>query len=213
MKLLKEHCSRCDRHATDFSIRMIVAASFVDALARVGWVESLKFPDDSMMINPVLQQHASTDQQLILKGGAIYSTPTNMSFGVGTVNWYSYGVAWTLKENGQLLSVAVLGFHLVLVSIHVVLKVWKSRSMGAWDSITEILLLAWNSVPTRRDDELKNCSVGIHGIGPMEQKVKAMVIEEDDGTDGRVELVVVDNNAINKDRRKAESIKWDAKYR
>lgn len=187
--------------------------AFVDALARIGWAESLKYRDAYMSINPVLQQHVSSDQQLILNGGPIYAAPTDMSYETVTVHWHTYGVGWLLRENGQYLAAAALASHVVLVFVHVAFTICMRKSMGAWDSITEILLLAWNSVPSRRDEEFKNCSVGVHGLGPMEQKVRAVVVEQDGDPKGRVELVVVDNDAFSKDGRSTRDIESDRKYR
>lgn len=166
-----------------------------------------------MSVDPVLQQRTSSDEQLILNGASIYAVPTNISHDTLTVSWHKYGVGWVLRENGQYLAVAALVSHVVIVLFHMMFTICVHQSMGAWDSLTEILLLAWNSVPTRRDEEFKNCSVGIHGLGPMGQKIRAAIVLEDSDPRGRVELVVVDDNAVSKDGRRTHDIEIDRKYR
>lgn len=197
------------------ALRNIIAVLFADALARTGWYLSLLYDSDLnvQMIDPILLRNSSTDPQLLLRGGDIYRKPQNLSYVTLKAEWHSYGVAWTLRENGQFLAVAVLCIHILLAAIHSLIVVTAGRSMDAWDSITELLLLAWNSVPTRRDQEFTNCSVGVYGVQPLRHRVKAMVVENSGEFEGRVELVVVDENMTNRDGRRSHNVQPGWTYR
>lgn len=106
--------------------------------------------------------------------------------------------------------------------------------MEAWDSIVELVVLAWNSEPRRRDGdgEMRNCGAGIYRGRTLETKVRVVALEdEDDGKEGdvgsnardgkgekrkkkkmRVELVVVDEQGNSKDGRAVKRVQPSEKY-
>lgn len=184
--------------------------TFIDAVARTGWHRSLK-ADDLTVIDPVLQQ-GSIDNQKILNGDALFARPANASYSILNVAWHSYGVGWFLQSPGQYVSVVILSIHMFIAIIHSIILVNRGRSTEAWDSISELLVLAWNSMPTRRDEEFKNCSSGINSIKTLQNKVRVVAVAEN-GTEKRVELVVVDEKGNSKDGRVVEKIESGIEYK
>lgn len=115
---------------------------------------------------------------------------------------YRYGTAWILHGTRDYISVAILGTYLVIVVTHIIIVVGRNRTIEGWDSINELLALAWNSVPSARDSALKNCGAGISLLSTLHTQVKVNVA--DDGE--RLELVAVDEREAGKiggDPRKA----------
>ncbi|ERF75703.1 hypothetical protein EPUS_01533 [Endocarpon pusillum Z07020] len=191
------------------TLEYITSVYFVDAISRTGWDLSLLYANNTI-INPILQQ-GSTENQKILNGGPVFSRPTNIPYSVVNANWHTYGAAWTLQDSGQWISVAILSVHMVIAIVHSLILVVRRRSVETWDSIEELIVLAWNSMPTRRNDELRNCASGILRTKTLESKVRVVAIEEQ-GLGSRVELVVVDEMARNKDGRSVDTIKPGEAY-
>lgn len=183
----------------------------VDVLARTGWHLSLKYPDDSLIIDPILQQ-GSLSNQKILSGENVFSEPTNISHSALDAVWHRYGTAWTLKSLEQRFAIGLLGVHAIIAIVHSLIVVIRHNSMEAWDSINELVLLAWNSDPTRRGHELKNCAGGIRQMRTLRNRVKIVALDDGTGNDRRVELVMVDDKGVNVDGRDTKRIEPEKKY-
>jgi hypothetical protein len=194
-----------------FFCRYAITAYFVDALARTGWSLSLDYADDSMMINPLLQRGWTASAKL-LNGGPIFNPPPpNISYTILTETCYSYGTAWKLHGSAQYISVVILVAHLIIASVHTGIIMINGKTMEAWDSISELVVLAWNSAPTRRDEELRNCASGISRTSTLQNMVKVVAVEEEKG-EKKVELVVVDEKGENKDGRVVENVELRERY-
>ncbi|KAF7509849.1 hypothetical protein GJ744_007360 [Endocarpon pusillum] len=175
-------------------LEYIPSVYFVNALSRTGWDLSLLNADNNT-----------------LNGGPLFTHPTNISYSVVKATFRSFGAGWTLEDSGQWIAVSVLGAHMVIAAVHSLIIVSRGRSVEAWDSVDELVVLAWNSMPTRRNDELRNCASGIRRTKTLESKVRVVAVEEE-GLGSRVELVVVDEMARNKDGRLVTTIRPGEAY-
>ncbi|KAF1993441.1 hypothetical protein P154DRAFT_589321 [Amniculicola lignicola CBS 123094] len=170
--------------AGQMTLEAAVTTYFLDVLSRVGW--HLQFTDfDSSDINPILQYpyyEGNNGTDKILRGEPVFTRPTNMSTVALRQEWFSYSTGWRLNESNLWISVTILGVHLLIALTHTVITLITGVSSESWDSITEVLALAYNSVP--RGEELKNCGAGIRSKKTLEQQVRIVAVKDGNGNEG-----------------------------
>lgn len=159
----------------------------LNSLARVGLTLQLKRPSDGVL-DPSLRPRRITDDGF-LDGKSVYISPdskepfinvndelvpspfdTNTSFVEGKYLSWKRGTAWTLSKNGQQIAVAILSVHVFLVFIHLFVTLASERSTDSWDSIAELLLLAYRTSP--QPAAFDNCGGGIVCSATYAQKVR-----------------------------------------
>lgn len=175
--------------------RYAITLYFVDALSRTGWSNQFETDLDDSDILPALQT-GWKDSEKYLDGGPIFQRPdpSLLPTNVSHIYSFKFGTAWTLHDSGQYVSIAILGSYLVIVLVHTFIVVGRGRTMEAWDSINELLALAWNPTPLARQNELKNCGAGIKYMSTLRIKVKVAVAVDSE----RLELVPVDETGSSK---------------
>lgn len=92
-----------------------------------------------------------------------------------------------MADRGQYLSVGLLLLHVAIALAHTLVVVGTGRSSASWDSINELVVLAFNSVAGK--DAFENCSGGIEYSKTLERKVRVGTRVGDGGFE-RVELVI-----------------------
>jgi hypothetical protein len=98
--------------------------------------------------------------------------------------WFVYATAWQLNDPALYVSVVVLGLHLLIVAVHSAFVLWNGLSSESWNSVSEIVALAWLS--RTEGDVLENCGAGIMLQSELGKKIRV----REDGRD-KVRLVSV----------------------
>jgi hypothetical protein len=108
--------------------------------------------------------------------------------------WYNYGTAWQLDDPALYLSIFILGLHLVIALVHTGITLWFKNTSESWDSIAELVALAYNSSP---QNALKNCGAGIRLRSTLSQRVKVMAVDKkESGAGENVELIFCDRQVV-----------------
>ncbi|KAH7359708.1 hypothetical protein BKA66DRAFT_574001 [Pyrenochaeta sp. MPI-SDFR-AT-0127] len=167
-------------------LEAVLSAYFVNALSRIGW-DPQRHPTRED-VNPILRVGSRDNDHLLHDGGQIWQRPVNISTEALKQEWFNYATAWQLNDPALYISVVVLGIHIAIVVIHSIAVIWSKQTSEAWDSISELLALAYTSSPDGAT--LKNCGAGIMLQETLSQKVKVIAVE-DNGNRGahRVQLV------------------------
>lgn len=174
------------------NLRYFITIFLTDALSRIGYALQTDRPDTTEL-RPELRQPRITSD-LMLNGGPIYQPP---SFPHQSLHYqtYKYGTAWCLSDSARRISIVILLTHMLLALVHFGIVVRRRSSSEAWDSINELIALAYNSSP--KEGTLKNCSGGIVLMDTLKKKVK--VRTKSDGVSvKKAELVVIDKEASDK---------------
>jgi len=88
------------------------------------------------------------------------------------------------------MSLGWLYIHALLALVHIFAIFWTRRPSTAWESINELMVLAYNSAP--RSTAFKNCSGGIKHLKTVEKKVRVGTRTLHDGS-VQAELVVCED--------------------
>jgi len=166
--------------------RYVTSMFFINALSRVGLMYQLVYAHDTVL-DPLLLSKTLTDDSFI-SGKDIYDKrDPSEPFIQGRFESYKWGTAWTMAGATQQAAAAILCLHLVFALVHTVVLIYLGRSSEAWDSINEVMLLAYNSIP--RPGAFQNCSSGIVHAHTLEKKIRIGTRTQDSG-DVQSELVV-----------------------
>lgn len=163
------------------------------------------------VINPLLQQGDIYNQKMI-GGKRLFEQPANISFVTLEASWSSYGVAWILASPSKYAAAALLGLHVVLAIVHTVTLLIRGESSSVWNSSLDMIMLAWNSTPQRRDQELLNCSGGVRSLQTLRRKARIVTVEEPEKTE-RMEIVLVDNKGKDMGGRTVRPIEPEVAYK
>ncbi|KAH8731760.1 hypothetical protein GQ44DRAFT_821920 [Phaeosphaeriaceae sp. PMI808] len=161
----------------------------LNALSRVG--SSLQFRGPSSTdLDPSLHANNIVDDSFV-SGSMIYNRrDPSEPYVLGKYEAHQYGTAWSLKDTGQRLAVIVLSIHLILAFLHTLLLLIVAKgSSEAWDSITELMILAYNSRP--KPGAFENCSSGVVYSRTLGKRVRVGTRMKENGSD-QAELVVCD---------------------
>jgi hypothetical protein len=90
--------------------------------------------------------------------------------------WFVHATAWQLNDPVLYISVAILGLHILVVAIHSAVVLWSRQSSEAWNSVSEVVALAWLSKSD--NDVLENCGAGIMLKDELKRRVR---VREEDG--------------------------------
>jgi hypothetical protein len=172
--------------------RYVTTLYFLNALSRIGLIKQLEpnNPTSTTMDRALTPYHAyaPVDDTFIGGGKEQYdvrdpSAPFTRAF----YQQFKYGTTWYFNDMGQYLSLTILCVHLVVAIIHTIVLCWTKRSSEAWDSITELVVLAYRS--DARPGVFENCSSGIRESRTLEKEVRIGTKMMEDGSE-RAELVV-----------------------
>lgn len=162
---------------------------FVNALSRVGLHRQFaKF--DTVKFHPNLTL-GWEDNDAFLRGGPIFERPQNDSYSVLRQRWYTYGTAWQLTGSSSRISIATLGMHMAIALLHCIVMVRTAQTSEAWDSILDMIALAFNSIP--RGNPLENCGTGVMLNETLKQRVRVRAVRNNKDTNRKVELVFSDD--------------------
>ncbi|KAF2279691.1 uncharacterized protein EI97DRAFT_455902 [Westerdykella ornata] len=167
------------------NLEYYITMFLLDALSRVGF--SLQTPTPTANgIKPELRTPGVTDDKF-LNGGPIYDRPNfpHMTYHYRT---FKYGTAWYFNGYSQWIALSVLLLHTVLALAHSILILWRRTSSEAWDSVAELMALAYNS--NGDGEELENCAAGIISADTLKRTVMAAK-----STDGKAQLVFLDEGS------------------
>jgi hypothetical protein len=167
-------------------LEYVTTVFFANALSRIGLALQMALPSD-MTIKKELEAIKVLDDRL-LDGKSIYNArDPSEPYVKARYQAYAYGTTWSLAQTGQYLGVAILCMHVFLALAHTIVLVVTKRSSAAWDSINELIVLAYNS--SARPGAFENCNSGIELAKTLEKKVRIGTRQGDDGH-VQVELVV-----------------------
>jgi hypothetical protein len=93
---------------------------------------------------------------------------------------YSFGLAFAIMDRTRYISTGVLGIHIVLAIGHMLVLLWTRRSSRSWDSMEELVILAYN--PATRPGAFKNCSSGVANPKTLDKKARVGTRVLDDGS-------------------------------
>lgn len=163
-----------------------------------------------MYSNPLLQ-NGEINNSKIFDLRTVYAPPVNISYSTLTVKWQDYGWGWFLRSPGQYTAVAILSIYMIIVIVHSMILITSGWSCDAWDSMSELFVLALNSTPTWSDDELKNCSSGIDYLQTLRNRIKVVTFPEKQTTN-KLELVLVDDYGVPRNGSKTDGLNPDIPY-
>lgn len=144
-------------------------------------------------VNPLLRIGSSENDKLLQNMGQPWEKPNNISTSTVKMEWFNYATAWQINDSVLYLSIVVLVCHLVISLAHAIYVVfWTKQTSESWDSITELIALAYHSSPG--EDTLKNCGAGIMLLNTLRKRVKVVAVGDGDGdeTSQRVRLITCD---------------------
>lgn len=146
----------------------------VNALSRVGWEP--QHDPKSQGVNPILRMGNRSSDSLLHQNGEVWRRPTNMSTEALHQEWFAYATAWQLGDPALYVSIGILGTHLLVVFLHSAFVLWKRQWSEAWNSISEVIALAYVSQPA--DGTMKNCGSSIMLQKTLRQKFRIVAVEE-----------------------------------
>ena len=114
----------------------------------------------------------------------------------------SKGYAWSMDGTPVKLSVAVLVLYCVYVSVYVLYTFLTGHSSMAWSSISELVALAVNSMPTPSMDNTRG---GISRTETLQTLVTVREVEKHQ----RLELVFPEDR---QDRGPTKRVSWNVAY-
>lgn len=162
---------------------------FINALSRIGLSHQLDTPRNSTLSSNIWPHPIADDSFFGSTELYDYRDPSN-TFTRARYQHFKYGTAWALADTGQYLSITLLGIHAVLALIYTIVLFRTKRSSAAWDSLNELIVLAYNSMA--RPGAFKNYSSGIEHSRTLEKNVRVGTWTLDDGS-VQAELVVCDD--------------------
>ncbi|KAJ8112855.1 hypothetical protein OPT61_g4882 [Boeremia exigua] len=150
----------------------ILGFYFVNALSRIGWDPQRNGSTGNL--NSLLRKGSANNDQLLHDNAQPYPRPSEDIAPTSALRqeWFNYTTAWQLNESALCISVAILAMHLIIVVIHCIYVLWTAQSSEAWNSIPELIALAYNSRAT--GDTLENCGAGIMLMKTLGQEVKVV---------------------------------------
>jgi hypothetical protein len=184
--------------------RYTICLHFVDALSRIGWDLQAITPGNQFLIDPTLQQEYSGDLNSpegwvnqMMRGGKAYKRPDPSVTPTTVSHYYQYrqGYAWTLDGTGVggKLAITCLLVHVSIAVAHCCFILVTGQASQAWDSIPELLALAYNSLP--RGAGLQNCGSGIQLMKTLNRVVRVGVCSaESHGDHEKVQMVVAETS-------------------
>ena len=196
---------------------------FVDALSRVGW--SLQLPlngTSNFEINPVLQRYSNgltgdvrtwpLEQQHQWAGewfgkGQVFQRPSAsiMPTVPLRLDMYVQGIGWRTQGSGTYLAITVLLLHLMAAIAHSCFILVTGRTSEAWDSLTELLALAYNSNSVSRG--LENCGAGIHRWKTLKGNVRIGIVgDKKDQDKERLQMVICNTQSIAGEKKLSEEV-------
>ncbi|KAK0701226.1 hypothetical protein B0H67DRAFT_650453 [Lasiosphaeris hirsuta] len=164
----------------------IVATLVADGLARLGLGLQAMIWDLERPIDNVGRTRAPY-QDLFSLGGVALPPPYNSPDGtqlVMTTEVAGYGLR--LEGLSGVFAAVVLGLHLLFVIIHLVFVFWvfRGQTMGAWESLTEFLLLALASSSAKEFDEDTREMLSCGGVGAERATTFARLVRIESSSDG-----------------------------
>ncbi|KAF2035260.1 hypothetical protein EK21DRAFT_84879 [Setomelanomma holmii] len=173
----------------DHHHRYITTLYFLNALSRVGLPLHLEDHPNSVHLRWEFDAGPIKNDSFI---GEVELYPERNSTALYTRAYYQqyrFGTAWALVDAGQYISMVLLGIHVVFALAHSVILCWTHRSNTAWESVNELIVLAYNSAT--RPKVFENCSIGIKNARTLDTKVRIGTRALEDGS-VQAELVVCD---------------------
>ncbi|KIX02441.1 uncharacterized protein Z518_08382 [Rhinocladiella mackenziei CBS 650.93] len=160
------------------ALEWALALIIVDALSRTGSGYIVDINDGPISSSWTIRGYERVPdfQKELLGGGDALkrpeaTTPTTEGRIDITIGGYSYRAS-SLTDY---LSIALFLTHIVLASCHVIFMVGKGQSSSAWDSISELLVLAQNSRPPTK--ALRNTNAGIQRLNTYSQIARLYVVK------------------------------------
>jgi hypothetical protein len=172
-------------------------------LSRLGW-DPQRDPSREE-VNPILHMGNRNSDALLHPNSQIWDRPTNVSTQALHQEWFSYATAWQLGDPSLYISIAILGIHLLVVVLHSAGTMWNRQGSEAWNSLSEIVALAYVSQPA--EDVLKNCGSAIMLQKSLRQRIRVVAVE--DQSEHQVRLVPCD---YKQPRAKDEVVIIDREY-
>lgn len=164
-------------------VQLIVGSVVVDGLSRFGSHRASNI-DNSGELQWSQQLPQTFNTSLLFRNLPQSSSRfASQWLSVSVVGWAYYA-----SQVSDYLALAVVCAYMALAGAHVFwLLYWKHWiSSGAWDSVTELLVLCKNSPPTV-PSRLNNASAGIHRLGTfgtiVKVRVSSNITEEDEAND------------------------------
>ena len=144
------------------SLEWVTALLVADGISRYGSDKVLNTSGVQESWSLLDYQKRPDFDDTLLKGGVALFKPNETqvtSFNAGVV---IQGMSYRAQYVTDYLSIAVLSTYILLALGHTVYIVYRRESSSAWDTITEMLTLAYNSLP--RSETLENTSAGIESL-------------------------------------------------
>jgi hypothetical protein len=182
-------------------LEYITVLHFTDSLSRIGWDIQMK-TIGNFSIDPIVQTFINRSwPNMMLSGGEIYQRPPETITPTSALPFYEYrqGFGWktVASDTSTILAIVVLLIHALLAIIHCIHTIWIGRTSEAWDSISELMVLAYNSFP--RGKATENCGSGIRLLRTLGSTAQVGVFTEgDDEADEQVELLI-NESSVSKD--------------
>jgi hypothetical protein len=156
----------------------IVSLLVTDGLARQGSSKALN-TSGPVPVWSLLDyvQRPDFNRSLLGSGQALEQPPTP---NITTFNWRLtiQGLSYRAGLSADYLSISVLLGHIILATAHTLWLLWKKKSSGCWDTITELVTLAQNPRPAHT--VLENTSTGIKCIGTFAKVATVHVVRDSD---------------------------------
>jgi hypothetical protein len=140
----------------EWAITLLIA----DGLSRFGTDKALNMSgpvSDWSLLD--YNKRPNFDSELLHGGQALY--PPDEQFTTFHLGVTIDGLSYQARSITDYLAIIVLLTHILLALTHTAYLIWTRQSSAAWDSIPEVLALAYNSYPT---PALQNTSAGIRCI-------------------------------------------------
>jgi hypothetical protein len=149
--------------------RYVTTLFFINALSRIGLSNQVSGLRSASYAAHLLAPDIYAET--LIGGSEIYdardpSTPFTRAY----YEQHKYGTAWALGDTGQYFGLTLLFLHVALAVIHTAVLCWTKRSSAAWDSINELVILAYNSAT--KPDAFVNSSSGVEYSRTLLRRVR-----------------------------------------
>ncbi|PPJ54674.1 hypothetical protein CBER1_06003 [Cercospora berteroae] len=142
--------------------------------------------------------------------GSHHRPKTHKDFPSQWLSIYAIGWAFHASKTTDYLALGVVCICMALATAHIFwLLYWGDWvSSGAWDTVTELLVLCQNSPPSVPSG-LENTSAGLHRLGTYAKLVKVRARNEDGESheDNRAKLVLVEDNSAVRENEAYATVK------
>ncbi|GIZ47633.1 hypothetical protein CKM354_001072000 [Cercospora kikuchii] len=186
-------------------VQLIIASVVADGLSRFGSHRAFDNTDQDL-------RYWSTRIPSTFNSSLLFADrpKTHKDFPSQWLSIYAVGWAFHASKTTDYLALGVVCIYMALATAHIFWLLYCGNwvSSGAWDTVTELLVLCQNSPPSVPSG-LENTSAGVHRLGTYAKLVKVRATNEEGEAheDNCAKLVLVEDNSAARESEAYATVK------